>query len=116
MSDGSSIFAGLISEQPKKERPSEPEIPRGPKLQPVVPPTDVKSPPIEKLLDWLVNRWPGDTVKTVNILQYGPRGTRSPKAAKASAEILVERGWLTPLKTRRYIDREWKIERGLKSD
>lgn len=115
MSDASkSVFSKLIDE-PKRGRP-EPEIPRGPKLQPVVPSTDVKSPPIERLLDWLINRWQKPTVFSRDILQYGPRSFRNQKAARASAEILEKNGWLTPLKTRRYIDHEWKIERGLKSD
>jgi hypothetical protein len=110
-----SVFSQLIQE-PEKEKPQAPPIPSGPMLRPVVPPTNKNSPPIEKLLDWLVNRWPGDTVYSRDILQYGPDPLRNQKAARASAEILVERGWLTPLKTRRYIDREWRIERGPKAD
>lgn len=64
------------------------------------------------MLDWLVNRWPKPTVNTKNILQFGPTPLRNRKSARATAEILAESGWLTPLKTRRYMDREWRIERG----
>jgi hypothetical protein len=57
-----------------------------------------------------------DTVKTADILQFGPNPLRNRKSARSSAEILEKNGWLTPLPTRRYCDREWKIERGPKSD
>jgi hypothetical protein len=113
----SSVFSKLIADNLEK-RQAEPvvTVPNGPRLRPVVPPTDKNSPPLEKLLDWLVNRWPKPTVFSRDILLYGPNPLRNRKAARASAEILVERGWLTPLKTRRYIDREWKIERGPRSE
>jgi hypothetical protein len=108
--DGKSLFTQHI-EEPKKERP-EPEIPRGPMLRPVIPPVDIKSPPIERLIAWLVLRWPKPTVYSRDILQYGPNPLRNRKSARASAELLVKHGWLTPLKTRRSIDHEWRIERG----
>jgi hypothetical protein len=110
MGESKSIFAKYVAE-PEKERPPE-KIPRGPLLKPVVPPTDINSPPVEKLLDWLVNRWPKPTVTTKNILQFGPNPLRNRKHARPTAEILAQNGWLTPLKTRCYIDREWRIERG----
>jgi hypothetical protein len=81
-------------------------------LQPEVPQVDIKSPPIERLIAWLVLRWPKPTVYSRDILLYGPNSLRNRKAARAAAEILVKNGWLTPLKTRRYTDREWRIERG----
>jgi hypothetical protein len=108
------LFDRLSAGRPlqlEKERQIE-TIPRGPLLRPIVPPTDYNSPPIEKLLDWLVNRWPKPTVNTKNILQFGPNPLRNRKSARATAEILAQNGWLTPLKTRRYMDREWRIERG----
>jgi hypothetical protein len=108
--DGPSFFARYIDE-PKKEQPPV-TIPRGPMLQPEVPSTDYKSPPIERMIEWLMRRWPRDTITTKNILQFGPNPLRNRKSARASAEILVKHGWLTPLKTRRYMDREWRIERG----
>jgi hypothetical protein len=110
MNDGS-VFTKLIDDSAEKRQPEPEKIPNGP-LKPVVPPADYGSPPIEKLLDWLVNRWPKDTVKTVDILQYGPALLRNRKKARPAAEILVERGWLTPLKTRCFREHEWRIERG----
>jgi hypothetical protein len=111
MSDKSkSVFSKFISE-PEKTSP-EPEIPKGPMAQPIVPSTNYHSPPIEKMIDWLINRWPGTTVNTENILQFGPSRLRNPKSARAAAETLEKHGWLTPLPTRRYIDRKWRIERG----
>jgi hypothetical protein len=105
-----SFFARYIDE-PKKGRPLE-KIPRGPMLRPEVPLVDIKSPPIERLIAWLVLRWPKATVFSKDIMQYGPNPLRDRKSARASAEILVKHGWLTPLKTRRYDAREWRIERG----
>jgi hypothetical protein len=111
MSDASkSVFSKLIDE-PKRGRP-EPEIPRGPMLRPEIPPSDYQAPPVEKLLDWLVNRWPKDTVNVQNILQFGPVPLRNRKSARPTAEILEKRGWLTLIKSRYYRQREWRIERG----
>lgn len=108
---GKSAFARFIGETEKERSEPEPKIPRGPMLRPEVPQVDIKSPPIERMIAWLF-RWPGNTVKTVDILQYGPNPLRNRKSAKASAALLVEYGWLTPLPTRRSIDHEWRIERG----
>jgi hypothetical protein len=99
-----------LEDGPPTERP--PEIPRGPLLRPIVPPSEHRSPPVEKLLDWLINRWPGTTVSTRNIMQFGPNPIRDRKNAIATAKILVERGWLYPLKTRQHRGRMWQIERG----
>jgi hypothetical protein len=109
--DGKSVFARYVEGAPEKKQPPV-TVPRGPMAQPEVPSTDYKSPPIERMIEWLMRRWPGDTVSTRNILQFGPRPLRTRKKARATAEILVKHGWLTPLKTRRYMDREWRIERG----
>jgi hypothetical protein len=107
-----SFFARYV-DGPKKEQPVETEIiPRGPLLRPVVPPSDYQAPPVEKLLDWLVNRWPKDTVNIKNILQFGPAPLRNRKAARPTAEILEKHGWLTRTKARYYRQREWRIERG----
>jgi len=94
-------------------KPREPiTVPRGPLLQPIVPPTNYSSPPIERLLDWLVNRWPKPTVCARDIHRLGPNPIRDRKSAIAMAETLAEHGWLTPLNTHRYDRREWKIVRG----
>src|SRR5262245_46263677 len=105
-----SFFARYIDAP--KERPTKAEIPRGPMLRPVVPPSDYQAPPVEKLLDWLVNRWPKNTVNIKNILQFGPKPLRNRKKARPTAEILEKHGWLTRTKTRYYRQREWRIERG----
>ena len=109
--DGERSFFARYIDEPKKERQSE-TIPRGPMLRPEVPPSDNKSPPIERMIDWLVRRWPRDTVTTKNILQFGPNPLRNRKSARASAEILVKNGWLTPLKTRRYMDVNGELNAG----
>src|SRR5215510_5010815 len=107
-----SFFARYI-DRPEKERPVEPEkIPRGPMLRPVVAPSDYQAPPVEKLLDWLVNRWPKDTVNINNILQFGPTPLRNHMSARPTAEILEKHGGLTRTKARHYRQREWRIERG----
>src|SRR5262245_14869668 len=110
--DGSetSIFARYIDAP--KERPIEPEIPRGRLLKPIIPPTDYKSLPIEKCLDWLVNRWPKPTVRTRDFLRFGPNSIRNRKTAAAMAKILVEQGWLTPLPTHQHNMKMWKVIRG----
>jgi hypothetical protein len=112
MTEGSSIFSGLIeNDSPKKDRHGEPEIVRkGPKL--LVPPSDRNSTPSEKMLDWLMNRWRGSTISTRDILQFGPGSLRDRKSAIATAEILAAHGWLIPLKTHRYDMKKWQIVRG----
>jgi hypothetical protein len=92
----------------------EPEkILRGPLLPPVVPPADRQSSPSEKLLDWLVNHWPGATVSARDIYRFGPPFIlNNPKGAIAQAEILTANGWLTPIKSWRRDRKEWRIARG----
>src|SRR5262249_32344417 len=80
--------------------------------QSVVPPADPESSPIYKLLDWLVNHWPKPTVTARNIYTYGPNCTRNWQTTLSLAQILVEKGWLPPVKTHRHDMREWKIVRG----
>ena len=110
--DDKSFFTQFIESGPEKEQVVPPEkIPRGPLLQPIVPPADRRSPPVEQLLAWLVNHWQGSTISVRNICQIGPRSTRNKKSAISLAETLVENGWLTPLKTRRRDMRAWQIAR-----
>jgi hypothetical protein len=112
--NGASVFAQYIDGP--KERAADPEtIPRGPLLKPIVPPSEPRSPPTEKMLDWLVNRWPGTTVSTRNIMQFGPNCIRDRKSAIATARKLVEHGWLHPIPTRQHRGRAWQIVRGLGS-
>jgi hypothetical protein len=108
--DGKSVFSRYI-EEPEKERFEEPDIVRrGP--QPIIPPAHFKSSPSEKLLDWIINRWLEPTISARDICRCGPNPVRDRKSAIGLAEILVEHGWLIPIKTRRIDMREWQIVRG----
>jgi hypothetical protein len=111
--DGSekSFFARYIDSPTEKERPIEPEIPRGPLLRPIVPPTDHKSLPIEKLLDFVINRWPRPAIRVRDILRFGPPAARNRKNAIALAETLAANGWLSELPTRRHDAKMWAIIR-----
>ena len=96
----------------EKERQVE-TIPRGPLLQPIVPPATPQSSPTEKLLDFIVNRWPRPVIRVREICQFGPGSIRSRTSAIATAETLVAHGWLAPTKkTRRHDTRAWQIIRG----
>jgi hypothetical protein len=113
MSDGKpSVFSRYVEGAPEKERP-EPEIPRGPLLQPIVPPADRRSSPSEKLLDWLINFWPHDTVCARDLYRHGPCPLRdNRKNAIAQAEVLVGNGWLNTTKSHRRDRKVWRIARG----
>ena len=69
----------------------------------------IGSPPIEKLLDWLVNYWTRPTVSVREICIYGPNCVRDKKTILSLAQTLVERGWLAPTKTRRRDMKKWQI-------
>jgi hypothetical protein len=71
--------------------------------------------PIEKLLDWLVDHWAKDTVTAQEAYTYGPHSIRDKKTTLRLAQILVEQGWLVPIKTRRRDMWEWQIVRGVNS-
>jgi len=66
---------------------------------------------IEKLLDWLVNHWPKDTITAREIYTHGPNSIRDKKTTLGLAQILVERGWLVPVNTHQHNMRAWKIVR-----
>ena len=100
-----------LAENLEKEQPPV-TIPRGPLLQPVVPPTDYNSPPIEQLLDFLINRWSEPTINARTIHWRGPNCTRNRKSVIELAEALVAAGWLSPVKARRHDMRVWEIVRG----
>ena len=63
----------------------------------------------QKVLNWL-QRWDKPTVSSKDMRVYGPR-PRDREAAARAAEILVERGWLTPIQTRQYNAHAWRIIR-----
>jgi hypothetical protein len=84
------------------------------------PPTEESSPPIERLLDWLVNHWARTTVTAREIYTYGPNSIRNKKTTLSLAQILVERGRLVPIESKgpgrgRHDRREWKIVRATNS-
>ena len=107
---GKSVFARFVAESEKEQPPV--TIPRGPLLRPIVPPSDSNSPPIERLLDFIVNRWRKPVIRVREICQFGPGPIRDRKSALALAETLVAHGWLSPNTTRRHDTREWRIVRG----
>ena len=71
-----------------------------------------KLPPAQKLLDWLQHDWTKPTITARDIYTYGPSSIRDRESAIDLAEILVEHGWLTPIKTRRRNMKEWQITKG----
>jgi hypothetical protein len=108
---GPSFFARYIG--PEKERPVEPEkILRGPLLKPIAPPTDRRSSPVERLLDFCINHWRGPIISARAIVKFGPNPIRNRKSAIKAAEALAENGWLERIKSRRRDMREWRIARG----
>src|SRR5262249_57719132 len=69
------------------------------------------SPSIEKFLDWLVNHWAKTTVTAREIYIYGPNSIRNKKTTLRQTDVLVEQGWLIPIKTSARNKREWKVVR-----
>jgi hypothetical protein len=65
----------------------------------------------QKLLDWLMVRWNKPTIRARDIHYCGPNSLRNKKRAIKHAGILVEHGWLTPVRGRQYNTREWLIIR-----
>ena len=107
------LFDRLREKQPQLEKERQVEtIPRGPLLQPVVPPTDSKAPLIEQTLDWIINRWPQPAIRVRDILRFGPAAARNRKSAVALAENLAAHGWLQPLATRQHNMKMWQVVRG----
>jgi hypothetical protein len=101
MNDGSksaSVFTRYIADSLKEER------------REIIPPTNLKLLPIGRLLNWLLNYWTKPTISTWQIYTYGPR-PRDPKGAIGMAEILVQRGWLTPIHTHRHDRKVWLVNR-----
>jgi hypothetical protein len=111
MNNGSSsVFARYVEGAPKKEQPPV-TVPRGPRLPPIVPAATQKDPPLERMLDFLVNHWRQPTIDVRSIMQYGPR-PRSRQKALDLTKILAANGWLEPLNTHRRDRRVWRIARG----
>lgn len=103
------LFERLEGGGCEPKRAEEPgKILRGPLLQPIVPPANHKSAPIERLLSWIINNFDGATISVRDICWRGPRPTRDRANALAMAEALVAAGWLAPIeKSHRHDRREF---------
>jgi len=66
--------------------------------------------PAQRLLDFL-QRWRKPTIRSVDILMYGPNCTRKRDSANDATEILEKHGWLIPLPTNQSNWRRWQIVR-----
>ena len=66
--------------------------------------------PAQRLLDF-IQRWRKPTIRSVDILMYGPRSTRKQKDADNATAILTKYGWLIPQKTNQSNWRLWQIVR-----
>jgi len=76
-------------------------------------PKSIKQPskdPAQRLLDFL-QKWRKPTIRTSDILIYGPSCTRNRKSTIDATEILVQTGWLIPQKTNQSNRHEWQIVR-----
>jgi len=63
-----------------------------------------------RLLDWLQHKWSQPTICARDIYRYRPNRDR--ESAIKTAEILVRRGWLVPMKTHRWDTKRWRITIG----
>jgi hypothetical protein len=107
-----SVFAQYI-DGPKEQSVEPEKILRGPLLKPIAPEATPQSSPTEKLLDWLINHWREDTISVRDICWGGPNSLRNRKSAiNQATKILVENGWLAPIKSWRRDRKEWRIARG----
>src|SRR5262249_6173504 len=77
------------------------------------PPAQPQKPlPEQLMLDWLLQRWPHQTVSSKQIYQYPPHSIHFDREnAIKTAEILERYGWLVPLPRRQRNWRVWKIMR-----
>jgi hypothetical protein len=61
----------------------------------------------QRLLDFL-QRWDKPVVRARDIRIYGPR-PRDRASTIDATRILVDQGWLSPVRSRRYDSQEWQI-------
>ena len=76
--------------------------------------TAIKQPskePAQKLLDWLMQHWPKNTISRRDISNHGPWSIRNKQCAIDAAETLERHGWLVPAPTHRHDRRVWNIVR-----
>jgi hypothetical protein len=72
---------------------------------------DQKLQQAQRMLDWIQQRWTGNTICIRDVRQYGPNSLRNPKSMIDAAEVLVKSGWLEPAELHRYDMRKWRIIR-----
>jgi hypothetical protein len=71
----------------------------------------LKVEPAQALLDWLQQDQTRTFISARDICRGGPMQTRKLECVIDAARILVEAGWLIPVKTRRHDMRWWQIVR-----
>jgi hypothetical protein len=64
--------------------------PAAEKTQELVP--NKKPEPAQRMLDWMIQRWPKDTICIGDVRQYGPGSLRNPKSIIDAAEVLSPKG------------------------
>ena len=74
-------------------------------------PEPAKKEPAQRLLDWLMQHWPKDTISRRDISNHGPGSIRNKQSAIDAAETLERHGWLVPAPSHRYDRRVWQIVR-----
>ena len=82
---------------------------RPPAEEPMPPPTPLAA---GMLLGWIQNNWTQPTIRARDICRYGPNSIRDRESAIKTAEVLVRRGWLVPMKTHRHDAKRWRIALG----
>jgi hypothetical protein len=104
MNDGSkSVFSKYIADSLERH---EPEIPR----------TNLKLLPVGRLLNWILNYWDERTISARDIYTYGPRCIQNLQDAVGVAEILVQQGWLIPVRAHRHDRKLWLVVRGAETE
>jgi hypothetical protein len=97
------VVATTLFDRLKAQPPQEPTPPTTPQPTPQA---------ARELLDWLQHNWGQPTIRARDLYRYGPYRTRGRESALESAEILVKRGWLIPLKANRRDTKKWQITIG----
>jgi hypothetical protein len=97
---------GTLFERLDRGRPTPAES----QLKPEPDPEAQKLVAAQKLLDWLQHDLTRSTIRAREIRNFGPR-PRNKENAIRSAEILVKKGWLIPLKPARHDTLVWQIVR-----
>ena len=65
----------------------------------------------QKMLDWILNKWPRPSVSTSDLMTYGPKPRQNAEETLKLATILEKQGWLTPKSMPRKDQHHWNIPR-----